>query len=84
MYSSAISHWAPSFWGPWVDVYCSPALLGGTRACTWHLPQGATQGGFADLGGQVTFRKTLEGVRTGSHPSADGGIPEKRHPEMAE
>ena len=55
-------------------VYHSPALLWAT------LARGATPDGFADLGGQVTFRKMLGDVRTGSRPSADGGIPRKTAP----
>lgn len=65
---------AGSVGGPSTRVYHSPALLGAT------LARGATWDGFADLGGQVTFRKVLGDVRTGSRPSADGGIPRKTAP----
>lgn len=77
--SSDMRHWALSIVGLWVDEpHAFPAA--------WHAlgPSHRASHAFADLGAQVPFRKTLEGVRTGARPSPDGGIPRKQHTETAE
>lgn len=84
--SRDIRHWALSILGPWVDeLHTVPAAwlsLGGHG----HAldPSHSTAHAFADLGAQVPFRKTLEGVRTGSRPLPDGGIPRKQYAETVE
>lgn len=84
-HSRDIRHWALSIGGLWVDklhAFTVALLLEGHGHTLGPLH--TTQDGFADLGAQVTFWKMLGGVRNGSHPLPDGGIPRKRHPEMAE
>lgn len=85
LHSSDVRHWAVSIWGLWMDephAFSASWLL--WEAPGMHVALCAVPHTDADLGGQVTFRKTLQGDRTGSHPSPDGGIPREQHPEMAE